>query len=288
MILIDINQSLVIDDNSIVTLTKTNNIYEIQYMQKKNNSSNIKKLDSERYVILSSGEIKHFDKTTSRNQSENSLKQTFKKLRYLINANFSGKSNELWATLTFKDTGIAKNPESIYLEFNKFFKRLKYKYGNDLEYITIIEPHNISGMDLKSWHGFHLHLLLKNKRKKLYIPYYDFEKIWGLGHCRIERLNSIDNIGAYLSAYLTNIEVTDNSSNKEKKYLKGSRLWLYPKGIRIYRKSRGIIYPTRIQITYKEARKLIGVHPHYRKVYEVNKNDFNNIIIFEQFNTSRK
>ena len=280
-----------IDNRSYVTLTMMNDIFEIQYMEKSNFTNNIQKLDADRYVVLETGEIKEFDKSENRSENKNSLNQTMKKLRYLINANFSGKPNELWITLTFADSLLARNANAVYLYFNKFIKRLRYKYGKDLEYIAVLEPHEIKNCDIKNWHGYHFHLLLKSYvRKKIFIPHEDFENIWGLGFCRIERLNNIDNIGAYLSAYLTNVE--DNSeivdcANK-KKYIKGARLWLYPKGIRIYRKSKGIKKPTRIKMTYAEARTIIGVEPHYRKKIPIEIDDFQNTIIYEQFNRRRK
>ena len=280
-----------IDNRSYVTLTMMNDIFEIQYMEKSNFTNNIQKLDADRYVVLETGEIKEFDKSENRSENKNSLNQTMKKLRYLINANFSGKPNELWITLTFADSLLARNANAVYLYFNKFIKRLRYKYGKDLEYIAVLEPHEIKNGDIKNWHGYHFHLLLKSYvRKKIFIPHEDFENIWGLGFCRIERLTNIDNIGAYLSAYLTNVE--DNSeivdcANK-KKYIKGARLWLYPKGIRIYRKSKGIKKPTRIKMTYAEARTIIGVEPHYRKKIPIEIDDFQNTIIYEQFNRRRK
>ena len=285
------NDDFSINNNSYVTLTMMNDIFEIQYMEKSNFTNNIQKLDADRYVILDTGEIKEFDKSENRSENKNSLNQTMKSLRYLINANFSGQSNELWITLTFADSLLARNANAVYLYFNKFIKRLRYKYGKDLEYIAVLEPHEIKNGDIKNWHGYHFHLLLKSYvRKKIFIPHEDFENIWGLGFCRIERLNNIDNIGAYLSAYLTNVE--DNSeivdcANK-KKYLKGARLWLYPKGIRIYRKSKGIKKPTRIKMTYAEARTIIGVEPHYRKKIPIEIDDFQNTIIYEQFNRRRK
>ena len=288
------NDDFSINNNSYVTLTMMNDIFEIQYMEKSNFTNNIQKLDADRYVVLDTGEIKEFDKSGNRSENKNSLNQTMKSLRYLINANFSGQPNELWITLTFADSSLARDTNAVYLCFNKFIKRLRYKYGKDLEYIAILEPHEIKDGDIKNWHGYHFHLLLKSYiRKNLYIPHEDFENVWGLGWCRIERLNNVDNIGAYLSAYLTNIEENPENSdylnNKgQKKYIKGARLWLYPKGVRLYRKSKGIKKPTRIKITYAEARAIIGVEPHYRKKIPIEIDDFQNTIIYEQFNRRRK
>lgn len=283
----DDSKGFSIQPDDFVTVTLMNDIYEIQYLQKSNRHNNILKIDSDRYVVKSTGEIKYYEHTETRSQSINSIKQTMKKLRYLINANFSGQKNELWSTLTFRDSNIAKQPQEIYKEFNKFIKRLNYKYKEKLDYIAILEPHGINSSVISDWHGFHLHLLLKSSSSSLYIPYQEFEEIWGLGMCRIERLKNIDNIGAYLSAYLTNAELSDTDS-KEKKYIKGSRLWLYPKGVRIYRKSKGIQYPKRIKMPYQSAREMIGIEPHYTKTYKIENDNFENIVIFEQYNKKRR
>lgn len=283
----DDDKGFSIPPDDFVTVTLMNDIYEIQYLQKSNRYNNILKIDSDRYVVKSTGELKYYEHTETRSQSINSIKQTMKKLRYLINANFSGQTNELWSTLTFRDSNIAKQPQEIYKEFNKFIKRLNYKYKEKLDYIAILEPHGINSSVISDWHGFHLHLLLKSSSSSLYIPYQEFEEIWGLGMCRIERLKNIDNIGAYLSAYLTNAELSDTDS-MEKKYIKGSRLWLYPKGVRIYRKSKGIQYPKRIKMPYQSARDMIGIEPHYTKTYKIENDNFENIVIFEQFNKKRR
>lgn len=166
----DDDKGFSIPPDDFVTVTLMNDIYEIQYLQKSNRYNNILKIDSDRYVVKSTGELKYYEHTETRSQSINSIKQTMKKLRYLINANFSGQTNELWSTLTFRDSNIAKQPQEIYKEFNKFIKRLNYKYKEKLDYIAILEPHGINSSVISDWHGFHLHLLLKSSSSSLYIP----------------------------------------------------------------------------------------------------------------------
>lgn len=86
----DDTKNFSIHPDNLVTVTIMKDIHEVQYLQKSNRQNNILKIDSERYVIKSTGEIKYYEHTTTRNQSENSLKQTMKKLRYLINEIFQG------------------------------------------------------------------------------------------------------------------------------------------------------------------------------------------------------
>lgn len=46
-----------IPDYANVTITKTNDIVEVQYLEKRNNFNNIKRLDDKRYLVISTGEI---------------------------------------------------------------------------------------------------------------------------------------------------------------------------------------------------------------------------------------
>lgn len=46
----------------------------------------------------------------------------------------------------------------------------------------------------------------------------------------------------------------ERQTDKKKKVAKGARLWLYPKGMRIYRVSRGIIRPKVEYLSYKQVK----------------------------------
>ncbi|MFE2801676.1 hypothetical protein, partial [Streptomyces rubiginosohelvolus] len=87
--------------NDVVKVTTMNHVIEVQHMEKMNRKNNIKKLDKDRFVDLSTGEIREFEHSENRQENYNSLRQTFKKLRYLINNNFIGRPNELHITLTY-------------------------------------------------------------------------------------------------------------------------------------------------------------------------------------------
>src|SRR5699024_5750298 len=114
-------------------------------------------------------------------------------------------------------------------------------------------------------------------------------------------LVGVTNIGAYLSAYLSDLEVSDLAVNdclergeririKEiegKRYIKGGRLKYYPKNFRIYRRSKGILEPTFVEGVSGDIKKKIGIlgrEPDFSKRYDVVNSDFNNIIIYEHFN----
>mgnify|MGYP000847185525 CR=1 FL=1 len=200
----------------------------------------IKVIKGKRYVNLDTGEIHDMD-TSNCNRLDNlkSTKQTMKKLRRLIAHNFTGGENQLWITLTYREHVI--NPEVVYKDFKAFIRRIRHSFGH-VEYIAVIEPQE-SGR-------WHLHVLMKNDTT-LSISNDIVANMWGEGFTKTKRLRRADKIGNYLIAYLSNLQVGDKDS-QSKATVKGARLYMYPKGIRIYRTSRGIKKPLEITTTKGE------------------------------------
>ncbi|BBM16486.1 hypothetical protein G15_0099 [Enterococcus avium] len=187
------------------------------------------KIDKNRYVDLETGEIKYFEKNSSlRIDNLETIKKTMKKLRRLISHNFTGGDNQLWITLTFSEEVTDYRIASK--DYKLFMKKIRRRYAN-LEYISVIEPQK-SGR----WH-FHV-LLKETTNKKLYISNTEINKIWGNGFTKTKRLKTTDKIGNYVTTYLTDLKIDDTNQT-----VKGARLHFYPKGIRIYRRSRNIENP---------------------------------------------
>ena len=293
--------TLAIAPNSVVKVTTMNHIIELQYLEKENGKAHIRKIDADRYVYLETGEIRDFEKTETRAQGENSLRKTFRRLRELINTNFNGSKNELFVTLTYRGELQTNDTKVVYKDFKYFMDRLKYHFKDvsTIDYINVLEPH-ASGK-------FHMHVLLRfNEMSSVYIPNDTLAKLWGNGFVTIQSLDGVDNIGAYLSAYLADIEIPEEHaanhkdnpdlieksvSGNKKKFLKGARLVFYPTGVNIYRKSKGILEPKVEKMTYKNAQKKLGaVTPNFRYGVELfdNENDFRNTIIKEQYNLKRQ
>lgn len=141
----------------------------------------------------------------------------------------------------------------LYDDFKRMMRRLRRLTGKDLAYIVVIEP-QASG-------SLHAHLLLKTcDKSRLYISNKNLASAWGQGFVNVKRLKDSDNVGAYLMAYLADIDLNNlngDFSNKshDKKIIKGGRLSLYPIGMQIYRKSRnGIVPPTRIIATKQDVK----------------------------------
>ncbi|MDZ4412004.1 hypothetical protein ORL59_00005, partial [Bacillus cereus] len=73
-----------------------------------------------------------------------------------------------------------------------------------------------------------------------------------------------------------------------KKFIKGGRLHMYPPGMNLYRKSKGISFPDREDMKYKDIKKVVGsLTPHYSKSYHIENDDFENTISFLQYNIKR-
>jgi len=282
---------------SVVKVTHMGHLIEVQHMEKVNRKANIKKLDSDTYIDLSTGEIKEFSHSENRQQNYNSLRQTFKKLRYLINNNFVGARNELHIVLTYKEN--MTDPKRLYSDFDKFFKRLRYKFKKEtsVDYLAVVEPQGRG--------AWHFHVLVRfNDLESIFIKNKDLRELWGNGFVQIKSLKDIDNIGAYLSAYLADVELSDDNvlqamengseisvkviEGEEKKFIKGGRLNMYPSGMNLYRKSRGIIEPEREEMPYHAVKKIVGSRePHYQKSITIEDGDFKNTIQYEQYNTKR-
>lgn len=286
-----------IDLDSIVTVTEMKHIVEVQYLERRNRKARIKKLNKKEYVYLETGEIREFEITTNRSEGLNSLRKTFKRLRELINTNFEGLPNELFITLTYRGELQTRDIKQIYDDFRKFIQRLKYKYKgkSSIDYINVLEPHE-SG-------NFHMHVLLRfNELETVYIENSELAKIWGNGFVKIQSLKNVDNVGAYVSAYLTDIEVDSQLkdfpslvekevSGEKKKFVKGARLIFYPTCVNIYRISKGIKEPKKEIMKYKKAKEKLGnVVPNYKKGIELidSETEFKNVIITEQYNLKRQ
>lgn len=295
-----------IKSEKIVKLTDMGNIKEIMCIDKRNiNGFGIKKLSKTEYLVMDTGEVLEY-KNHSENRSEDkeSLRRTFKHIRELINTNFVGNQNELCFTITYQEN--MTDTKILYKDFDKFMKKLRYKYSN-VDYINVVEPQGRG--------AWHCHILLRfNDLKKAYIPNKEVAEMWGHGFVKVKAIKrDIDNLGAYLSAYLGDVELNDDNLNDlahdgelrpgqtinvkeveingvKKKFIKGGRLHYYPTGMNIYRTSRGIKKPTVSHVSYEKAKKIAGAGtPTYssRTVIYDDNGEYVNSITYEQYNTRR-
>lgn len=273
-----------IPDDALVKVTRMGNVIEIMQMDKLNSKISIQKIDKDHYIDLYTGEVKEYNHQENRKESIVSLYRTFRKLRGYINTNFYGESNELHVVLTYKEN--MQNTKKLQQDLEHFIKKLRYYKGANIEYITVIEPQKRG-----AWHA---HILIKDKTiPKLFISNEDIAKWWGNGFTKTKSLEGVDNIGAYLSAYLTNVQITEEEAenSENKRIIKGGRLHLYPSGTNIYRLSKGIKKPESYYMQYKAVKKEIirSGKPDYQKetIIKDNAENIVNIVRHEYYNTVR-
>lgn len=110
-----------------------------------------------------------------------------KNIRGLVNSN--AEELNKFVTLTF-----AKNEQDLIIanyEFKKFIQRLQLKISYPLKYVCIVE--------FQKRGAVHYHLIMNLPlfgKKRL-------EKVWGHGFVKINRIDNVQNIGAYFSKHGT-------------------------------------------------------------------------------------
>jgi len=279
---------ILIHDSSIVQALKTQHITEIKYLERLNRKATNRKLDAEKYVVLSTGEVKRYNEgIENRAQNENSLRKSFRRLRNLIRENYEGSEYELMITLTYANN--MTDIKTLYDDVERFIRQMRRLYGH-FEYLAIVEPQQRG--------AWHVHILTKwtdpitlDNNTKVY-------PVWEKGWTHTQRLTQVDDIGAYVTAYLTDLPLdqADSQVLREfetvekagKKYVKGARLQFYPPGMNLYRRSKGIKDPEIEYLTFKKAKKKYSLEtPTFEKEYSYDNDQFSNKIVYQQYNQKR-
>lgn len=258
----------------------------------------------EQFVICATGEVKEIEHHTTRKDNKKGLYKTFARCRGMINANVVDVEKVRWCTLTYAEN--MTDPKQLYSDFEKFNKRFqwycKQKGYSKPEYIVMMEPQGRG-----AWHA-HL-LYIWQDMKAPFIPNDEFRQIWQHGFVKIKKLDNVDNVGAYLTAYLGDmeinemdvsqavgksckiVEVDENGEKVKKAIVKGARLDLYPANFNMLRYSRGCKKPIEEMLYQDEAnKKVLGATKTFESAIKLtdNESDFETIIIKEQYNRIRK
>jgi len=291
--------------NLAVKVTEMGNVIEVQYMSRRNCKQTIQMLQGgEQFVICATGEIKDVEHHNTRKDNKKGLYKTFANARAVINANVTDVSKVRWCTLTYAEN--MTDPKRLYEDFRNFNWRFQYyckTHGySKPEYIVMMEPQGRG-----AWHA-HL-LYIWQDQKAPYISNQDFRELWGHGFVRIKKLDNVDNVGAYLTAYLGDMEIDEmdvskavgkqckvvetedeNGQKVKKAIVKGARLDLYPANFNMLRCSRGVKRPVAEMMSQEEASKKVSAAT---KTFESaikltdHENDFETVIIREQYNKVR-
>lgn len=296
-----------INSEDLVSIKTMGHIYEICYLQKHNNKITTRLIDKDHYMILNSGEIKNCKHIDNRAESKFQVGQSLKRLRDYINTNVVEPNNCKWITLTYKKN--MTDTKQVYIDFKRFMTRFKRRFNDyKIEYIVACEP--------QSRGAWHMHLIIIFDKLAPFIPNATIETLWEQGFTKTTRLENIDNIGAYLTAYLGDMEYNEENVselkkqglelskmtlkqvseiegiklNEPKSFIKGGRLYMYPPNFNLYRISRGIKKPKKEYGSYHVVKEKVGLGlPTYSKGISISDTDnsFTNKIIYEYYNTKR-
>ncbi|HFK1772860.1 TPA: Rep protein [Bacillus paranthracis] len=120
-------------------------------------------------------------------------------IRRLTLANFSNKSKFL--TLTFKEneTDLKRANE----RFKEFVKKVRKHEQKDFKYLAVIE--------FQKRGAIHYHIICNLK----YLKAKKIEEYWGQGFIKINRINHVDNIGAYVVKYMTKEDADERLIGKK-------------------------------------------------------------------------
>lgn len=199
------------------------------------------------------------------------LQRSKKNLRRLINANVGQYGKEFTAkflTLTFKDN--VKDLDKANYEFEKFIKRLNYHcFGTkkaNLKYTCVVE--------FQKRGAIHYHVIIYNMP---YIKANDIGNVWGNGFIKINKIDDVDNVGAYVSEYLGQAE------KGQGKNIEDDRL----QGKKSYFSSRGLYNPIEItdkKIVEQVATALLNEKLTYSATFE---NEHLGNITYKQYNLKK-
>lgn len=249
-----------------IKVSEQGNVTQVTIVGKVNRKQTILRLSKDEYIKLTdcTGEVLqcvHGDKRTDNAQT---LRRTFAKIRALVNTNCADVDKIRWITLTYAEN--MQDEKRLYRDFDRFMKKYRYRWG-ECEYIAVAEPQGRG--------AWHMHVIAIYESSAPFVPNSELAECWGHGFVNVKQPKDVDNLGAYLSAYLGDVELDGTSAlramregkqivEKELKdgtkkcFVKGGRLHMYPSGMNIYRCSRGVIKPTERWITEEEYETLFG------------------------------
>ena len=135
------------------------------------------------------------------------------RIRQLVCSNFDSGSK--FVTLTFDDQQSfdIKDVKACNAYFKKFVMRMKYRYP-DFKYVSVIEF-----QDRNDRGAVHYHMICNLP----YLKKSDLSQIWGAGFVKINRIDKVDNVGAYVIKYMT--------ADMDDKRLCGLNAYLHSKGL---------------------------------------------------------
>ena len=176
-------------------------------------------------------------------------------LRRLVNCNIAEYSK--FVTLTFGED--VRDIRKANYEFKKFKQRLETKIDKKLQYVCVIEFMQNGRV--------HYHCVMFNLP---YIKNKVLADIWGNGYVKINKIDSVDNVGAYVCKYMT------KDGDDERLH-----------GQKMYFSSRGLKKPLEIK-KEEEVDNLAVALPPSALTYETTFENEHNTIVYKQYNMKRR
>ncbi len=192
---------------------------------------------------------------------ERALRRARQQIRRSINSNvcqyYDSRGRPYlpkFLTLTFAKN--VKELDKANYEWKKFRQRLEYHVKDKLKYLTVVE--------FQKRGAVHYHSMLFNMP---YIKEKVIKEAWGQGFIKINAIDNVDNLGAYVSKYLRK-EISDERLRGEKCYFS----------------SRGLFKPVELVEKYLIDAVLEQI-PGNCKVYETTfETEFTGSVLYKQYN----
>ena len=309
---IETSNQLAEGDFKYTKVTKAGAITEVMSSTRVYGDAGITKITADLYMINRTGEVKEYNHTETRLENISSVRRTIHDIRMYVNANADDPKKMKWVTFTYAEN--MTDNKRLYHDWKVFWKRLK-RYCNRKgyaipEYIKVAEPQGRG--------AWHLHVIFIWQNDAPFIPNNDIAAMWGQGFTQTKAVTNCDNIGAYFSAYLTDMpleeaqtkvdsdtwekikqlplvekEVEENGIKVSKQMLKGARLYLYPTGMHWYSITSGIKSPQVEKMTYDEwlekEKSLLGTQTFSSSsIIHIDADTPNIVINREYYNANRK
>lgn len=201
------------------------------------------------------------EEETKRHRKE-TIRKAKQTVRRLINANMNAWGEPpIFLTLTFAEN-VTDIKKANY-EFKKFRERLEYQIQRKLKYVVVIE--------FQKRGAIHYHAIFFNLP---FIKYERLAEIWKNGYIWINEIDNVDNVGAYVTKYMTKEEQDKVREDK----LKGKKSYFTSRGLK---KPEEIIDKKKIERIEKALSNA--------KVFESDfENDHLGKITYKQYNPLRK
>lgn len=135
------------------------------------------------------------DEDDERGKRSDNLYRARQTVRRLIWANQTPYTK--FVTLTYADTVL--DVKKVQRHITTFVQRMR-RNGFDMRYIYVLEHQKERGVKEGNEGCIHVHMVLFNDA---YIPADTLSKLWGHGFVKINAIDDVRNVGAYVCKYIT-------------------------------------------------------------------------------------